>query len=302
MPEKIAFIGLGIMGKPMAHNLLKAGHKIFTYARNRKNEELSIEMGAIPCPTPKDAVEQARFCIVMVSDTADVEEVTIKHSDSIIHGASKGSIIIDMSTISPVATRQIAARLGARGIDFLDAPVSGGEQGAIDGTLSIMVGGLQETFQSALPLLKILGGNIVRIGNHGAGQIAKACNQLIVAQTMIAVAEAFEFAAAADVDPAQVRQALLGGFAYSRILETHGEKMLTQNYTPGFKARLHLKDLKNTAATADSMNIELTGTALAYKYLVELIENGHGESDSAAIAKVVRAHCRTERPHNGSKV
>ena len=291
MSQTIAFIGLGIMGKPMAHNLIKSGHKVFTYARNKNTEKSLVEIGAISCPTPRDAASHAHVCITMVSDTADVEEVAIQHPDSIIHGASEHSIVIDMSTISPVATQQIAAQFAEHKISFLDAPVSGGEQGAIEGTLSIMVGGPKETFENVLPLFKILGKNIIHVGNHGAGQVAKACNQLVVAQTMIAVAEAFAFASAANVDPVQVRKALLGGFAYSRILETHGERMLTQNYQPGFKAKLHLKDLKNTLAAGKSMNIKLPGTTLAYQYLDELNAINAGELDSAAIAKIVQAHC-----------
>lgn len=289
MSERIAFIGLGIMGKPMAYNLLKSGHQIFTYARNRDSEKSLVELGAVSCPTPRDAAASARFCITIVSDTADVEEVTTQHTHSIIHGASPGSIVIDMSTIAPEATRRIAASFQKRGIGFLDAPVSGGEQGAVNATLSIMAGGPEDTFQKALPLLKVLGKKVVRVGEHGAGQVAKACNQLVVAQTMVAVAEALEFAATAGVDPARVRQALLGGFAYSRVLETHGEKMLTQDYVPGFKAHLHLKDLKNTVASAVAMNIQLAGTTLAYKYMDELVRCGNGEADSSAIAKIVHA-------------
>lgn len=290
MPEKIAFIGAGIMGKPMILNLLKAGYPVSVYVRRPERAPSIVQQGAVLCPTPRAAAAQADVCIVMVADTPDVEEVTVHGTNSIIKGIKQHSLVVDMSTISAVATRTLAETFAEQGVHFLDAPVSGGEKGAIEGTLSIMVGGTTTAFQRALPLFEVLGENIVHVGPSGAGQIAKACNQLVVAQTMLAVAEAFELARKAGVDPKQVRQALLGGFAYSRILEHHGKKMLESDYAPGFKARLHLKDLRNTQAVTRQLNLNLAGLALTHDYLEKLIALGDGELDSLAIQKIVQAH------------
>lgn len=289
--EKIAFIGLGIMGRPMAQNLLKAGHSLSLWARRPAALDGFDGPAVSVCGSPADAVAAADFCITMVSDTADVEEV-ILGPDGVIHKAAAGSIVIDMSTISATITRGIAAQLAARQVQMLDAPVSGGEQGAVAGTLSIMVGGDEDAFARARPLLETLGDKIVHVGGHGAGQIAKACNQLLVAQTIGATAEALEFAQAAGVDPRRVREALLGGFANSKILEIHGHKMLEQNYTPGFKARLHLKDLNIAEDVARAMGLNLAGLKLARENLRQLVATGGGELDSAAIAKVVRTKAR----------
>ena len=289
MPQKIAFVGPGIMGRPMIMNLLRSGHSVYVYARRPEQAEPLTSHGAKVCATPKDAAEQADICITMVADTADVQSVAIEGKNSLIHGMREGNILIDMSTISALATRTMAQTLAKQGIEFLDAPVSGGEKGAIDGSLSIMVGGSTHAFECALPILKVLGKNIVHLGSSGAGQIAKACNQLLVAQTMLAVAEAFELASAAKVDPKQVRKALLGGFAYSRILEHHGAKMLDEDYQAGFKARLHLKDLRNALATAKELGLNFAGLHLSYDYLQALVDElGDGELDSLAIQKIVR--------------
>ena len=231
MYGNICFIGLGIMGQPMALNLIKAGlidddNKLFIYARRKESMQTLIAAGAIPCTSPAMAAAQSNFCITMLSDTPDVEDVIINRNDGITQGARPGCVVIDMSTISPAAVPNIHAKLEKQGAYFLDAPVSGGQPGAIDATLSIMVGGDEAVFKQALPLFERMGENIIYIGASGAGQVAKACNQLLVAQTMIGVAEAFEFASHANVDPARVRDALLGGFAGSRILEIHGKKIL----------------------------------------------------------------------------
>ena len=284
--EKIGFIGLGIMGKPMVENLLKAGHRVNVYARREASVQALATDLCTPYASPAKLAESATLIFSCVADTPDVEAV-LTGTNSVIEGIQPGALVIDMSTISAEATRAMAQKFSAAGAAMLDAPVSGGEVGAIAGTLSVMVGGTKQDFARALPILQCLGKNIVHVGASGAGQIAKACNQILVAQTMTAVAEAYLLAQSANVDPAKVREALLGGFAYSKILEVHGQRMLDQNYQPGFKARLHAKDLRIAMESAQAGNINLPGAALSNQYLRTLVEQGDGELDSAAIAKVV---------------
>jgi 2-hydroxy-3-oxopropionate reductase len=281
----IAYIGLGIMGRPMALNLLDAGYSVRVWARRAEMMQPLIDAGAIACSSPGDAANGADFTITNVSDTSDVEEVILR-PDGVIEGAAKGCVVIDMSTISPLATREIAGMLADRGIDMLDAPVSGGEQGAIDGTLSIMVGGRKDVFERALPVFNVLGENIVHIGDNGAGQVCKACNQTVIAQTIAAVGEAYVLAEAAGVDPARVREALLGGFAGSRVLESHGERMLRHDFKPGFKARLHQKDMRIVLESAYEFGIALPGAALASQLINALVGSGGGEEDSCAILRL----------------
>ncbi|NNF96522.1 MAG: NAD-binding protein, partial [Halobacteria archaeon] len=214
MTIRIGFIGLGIMGRPMALNLIKAAYPLSVYARHPDMMEPLTHEGATACNSPQAVASQSDVIITMVSDTPDVEHVILGEK-GIIHGVQPDSVVIDMSTISPSATRRIAETLSKQGIQMLDAPVSGGEQGAIDGTLSIMVGGKEDIFQRVLPIFEILGKNIVHIGEHGAGQVTKACNQIVIAQTLIAITEAFILARVSGVDPVKVRAALLGGFAGS---------------------------------------------------------------------------------------
>lgn len=285
--KTIGFIGLGIMGRPMARNLLTAGFTLRLYARKPSALEGFNDPKITLCDSPKDVAHGSDVTIVMVSDTPDVEEV-ILGENGIIFGAKAGSTVIDMSTISADNTKDIAKQLATKDIQMLDAPVSGGEQGAIDGTLSIMVGGKESIFEAVKPLLDILGGNITYIGTHGAGQIAKACNQLLVAQTIIAIAEAIEFAESAEVDPQRVRKALLGGFAYSKALEIHGLRMLEEDFAPGFKGSLHLKDLKIASRNAQNMSLDLPGLKLALANMQELVEGGEGELDSSAMGRIVR--------------
>ena len=286
MSEKIAFVGIGIMGQPLVRRLLSAGYSVSIFARRPKVAKPLIEQGAILCDTPASAATEASLCFSMVSDTPDVEQVILgKHG--LADGATRGDVIVDMSTISPEVTREIASVLSAQGIEMLDAPVSGGEQGAIEGKLSIMVGGKEAVFNRVLPVFQIIGHNIVRIGEHGAGQVAKACNQLLVAQTIMATAEAIEFAKAAGVDAGQVRKALLGGFANSKILEVHGQRMLADDYKPGFKAGLHCKDLRIACQSADGKGIDLEGLKRAYACLQSVVERGDADLDSSAMAKIV---------------
>jgi len=286
MTIRIGFIGLGIMGKPMAQNLSKAGYPLAVYARRPDMMDPLVSMGATACENPQAVAAQSDIIFTIVSDTPDVEQV-ILGEQGVIQGAQAGSVVVDMSTISPSATRHMAELLAKKGIQMLDAPVSGGEQGAIDGTLSIMVGGKEETFQKVLPLFEVLGKNIVHIGEHGTGQVTKACNQIVIAQTLVAVSEAFILARVSGADPAKVRAALLGGFAGSRVLETHGKRILEHNFKPGFKARLHQKDLRICMEAAHELGIALPGAALATQTVNALIGEGLGEEDSSALATIL---------------
>lgn len=282
----IAFIGMGIMGKPMAINLVTAGFRVHVHGRRPESMEAPAAAGAIATPSIADAASRGEIIIVMVSDTPDVEQV-IFGEGGIVHAAKPGSIVVDMSTISPTATRRFAEELAARGIDMLDAPVSGGEIGAREKTLSIMVGGKPEVFARVKPVFEALGRNIVHVGDHGAGQVAKACNQIVVAVTIEAVAEALVFARKNGVDPAKVREALLGGFAGSRILEVHGKRMLDDDYRPGFKTRLHQKDMNIVLQTARELGLALPAAALVMQHMNALMGTGDGELDSSAVMKVV---------------
>ena len=294
---KIGFIGLGIMGTPMARRLRNAGHDVSIHARREASMQPLVEHGCTRCGSPRELAEHCEIIFVMVSDTPDVEAVVLGDF-GVIEGASRGSVVVDMSSIAPLATQRIAAALAERGIEMLDAPVSGGEIGAIDGSLSIMVGGKQAVFERVRPLFEVLGKNIVHVGDHGAGQVAKLCNQIVVAVTIAAVGEAFLLADKAGVDAAKVREALLGGFAGSRILDVHGMRMLEKNFKPGFKAELHKKDLKNAIETARDLGIPLPGTALVTQWMNALVGGGDGQLDSAALVKVLeRLAGHTLREH-----
>jgi len=285
--ETIGYIGPGIMGRPMIENLRKAGYPIVVYAR-REDARAELEADGINTEnTPAAVAEKTQIIFSCVGDTGDVEAVLLG-KNSVIETATAGSIAIDMSTISPEVTKEIAAKLSRKNIHMLDAPVSGGEQGAMDGTLSIMVGGEKEIVEKIRPLFEILGKNIIHVGGNGTGQIAKACNQVLVAQTITAVAEALVLAEAAGADPAKVREALLGGFAYSKILEVHGQRMLDKNYQPGFKTRLHAKDMRIVLETAEALGLDLQGAKLAARHIEKLVADGDGELDSSAIRKCIR--------------
>ena len=284
--ERIGFIGTGIMGKQMMHNLQRAGFSLAVYARRRiQLDELGLT-AVSSYESPSELASVVNIIISCVSDSSDVEEVLAGPS-GVIHGINPGTLVIDMSTISAEVTKRLAKQLEAKQASLLDAPVSGGEIGAINGTLSIMVGGSATDFTRAQAIFAALGTNIVHIGSNGAGQIAKACNQILAAQTMNAAAEAYLLAQSANVDPAKVREALLGGFAFSRVLELHGKRMLEQDYKPGFKTELHAKDLRIALNSAKSNQVDLPGATLAYELLHKLLEQGDGELDSAAIAKIV---------------
>lgn len=282
---KIGFVGLGIMGGPMAGRLQKAGHEVCVFGRRSETMQPLTTIGCSAAGSPREVAERSEIIFTMVSDTPDVETV-ILGDFGLIEGTRSGSVIVDMSSIAPLATQRIAQQLGERNVDMLDAPVSGGEIGAIEGTLSIMVGGKEPVFERVKPLFQVLGKNIVHVGDHGAGQIAKLCNQIVVAITIAAVSEAFLLASKAGVDAARVRQALMGGFAGSRIMEVHGQRMLDDNFKPGFKADLHQKDLKNAIETARDLGLALPATALVAQLMDALVDAGHGDLDSAAMLKV----------------
>ena len=286
MSIKIGFIGPGIMGGPMALNLINGGHRLWVYARRPAAARALVAAGAMLCDSPAEVAQHADVIFSIVSDTPDVESV-IFGENGIASTARRGSVIVDMSTISPTATKSFAERLAKLDIAMLDAPVSGGETGAINGTLSIMVGGKSAVFERVKPLFECLGKNIVHIGDHGAGQVAKACNQIVVAVTIEAVAEALTFARKNGADPARVREALMGGFAGSKIMEVHGKRMLDNDFKPGFKVGLHQKDMRIVMETAHQLGVALPAAALVAQHLNALMGTGDTDLDSAAIVKVV---------------
>jgi 2-hydroxy-3-oxopropionate reductase len=284
--ERIGFIGLGIMGRPMALNLIKAGHRLAVWARRQEAAAPLSAAGARTAASPRELAAASDIVFTIVSDTPDVEQVLFGDL-GVIHGIAPGSVVVDCSTISPAATRDMAVRLAERGVEMLDAPVSGGEVGAIQGTLSIMAGGNAEVFQRVQPLLACLGKNIVHVGESGAGQVAKACNQILAAVTIEGVAEALSFAARAGTDPAKVREALLGGFAYSRVLEFHGQRMLEGDYRPGFRSRLFQKDLRIVLDSAHQMGLALPAAAVVAQHFNAMAGAGEGDLDGAGLYRVI---------------
>ncbi len=291
---KVGFVGLGIMGRPMAMNLLKGGHTLAVWARRAESMKPLTDAGAHRCGSPEDVARQSEAVFTMVSDTPDVEAV-ILGPDGIIHGAAAGTVVVDMSTISAAATRDIAQQLRSSGVEMLDAPVSGGEAGAVAGTLSIMVGGPAEVFERMQQLLACMGKNIVHIGDNGAGQVAKSCNQIVAAVTLEAVAEALTLARRNGVDPVRAREALLGGYAWSKVLEVHGKRMLERDFKPGFKSRLHRKDLRIVTDIAAGLDLFLPQTELVAGHLAALAGLDGGEQDSAALVRVLERMAGEER-------
>ena len=286
MTEKVGFIGLGIMGRPMALNLKKAGFELYVHARRTESMEPLAAAGAITCASPAEVARQVDVIFTMVSDTPDVEQVILAEG-GVLEGARAGSLVVDMSTISPSATRAMADRLREHGVEMLDAPVSGGEAGAVNGTLSIMAGGGGAAFERARAMFEAMGKNIVHVGTNGAGQVCKSCNQVAIANTIAGVGEAILLARASGVDPAKVREALLGGFANSKVLEVDGQRMIDGNYEPGFKARLHQKDMRIVMESAHELGLALQGAAQVTQYINALIGRGLGELDSSAIYRLL---------------
>jgi 2-hydroxy-3-oxopropionate reductase len=282
---KIGFIGLGIMGRPMALNLLKGGHQLTVWARREVSMAPLLEAGAQGAKSPAEAAQGVDLVISMVADAPDVAEVM----RAVASAASPGLVAVDMSTISPAAARKIGEDLAASGVDFIDAPVSGGEVGAIAGTLSIMAGGSEAGFARAKPAFECMGKNIVHVGESGAGQVTKAANQIVTGMGVLAVAEAYAFASKNGVDCSKVREALLGGFAYSKILENHGQRMLDRNFKPGFKSWMHEKDLNIVMQTAHELGLFLPGSAATAQMFNAMVGSGLGEEDSIAVLKLLES-------------
>jgi len=283
---EVGFIGLGIMGRPMALNLARAGHALHVWTRRPRSMGPLLEAGATGHVSAADVARASTVVISMVADAPDVEQVALG-LNGVADGAHDGLVFVDMSTIAPAAARSIAVRLAQRGVDMLDAPVSGGEVGAIAGTLSIMAGGRAETFERVRPLFECMGQAITLVGASGAGQVAKACNQIVTGMAVAAVAEALNFARKAGVDPGPVRQALLGGFASSRILENHGGRMLQRDFKPGFKSWMHQKDLRIVLESAHDLGLALPGAAVTAQMFNAMVGSGLGEEDSVAMLKLL---------------
>lgn len=280
------FVGLGAMGRPMTLNLLKAGHSVSVWARRRESLEPLIAAGANACASPAKLAESSEVMFTMVTTSADVEQVVLG-DQGFIEGARAGSAVVILATISPEATRRIGAKLAERGVETLDAPVSGGPAGATDAALSIMAGGKAEVFERVKPLFQCLGKTIVHVGELGAGQVTKACNQLALCVTIQAIAEALALAKAAGADPAKVREALLAGLAQSRALEMMGERIVKRDFTPGIEARLHHKDMGIVLEMAHGLGIPVPAAALTTQQFNALMGMGGGRKDSGALIEVL---------------
>jgi 2-hydroxy-3-oxopropionate reductase len=279
--KKVGFIGLGIMGKPMALNLIKAGYVLSVLSSNKAAATL-IEAGATAFNSIKELSENSDIVITMLPDSPDVEKVVLGEN-GVLSGIKEGALFIDMSSIAPSVARQVFVDMHKKGVESLDAPVSGGQVGAETAALSIMVGGTENAFNQALPLFQAMGKNIVLIGEAGAGQTTKICNQMIVGMTIQAVGEAFTLASKAGVNLEKMREVLLGGFAQSRILDLHGKRIIDRNFKPGFKIKLHNKDMNLALQAGKEYDVALNGTAQVAKIMKKAIKNGHGELDHSGI-------------------
>jgi 2-hydroxy-3-oxopropionate reductase len=287
--EVVGFIGLGVMGRPMAKHILAKGYRVVVHNRSRSAVDELVAAGGVAADTPADVARQATIVITMVPDTPDVELV-LEGPDGVLSTLRSRAVVIDMSSISPVVTRALAARVHARGGTMLDAPVSGGEIGAINATLSIMVGGNGEALARVRPILECMGTpeRIVHVGEEsGAGQVCKVCNQIAIGGALAGVSEALAVARKAGVDPNKVRAALLGGFAASRVLEVHGERLIHGNFAPGFRARLYQKDLRLAIETANAQGVAIPATALVAQLVNALMASGGGDLDYSAIGTVL---------------
>src|SRR4051812_25389781 len=285
MAMKVGFIGLGIMGRPMAGHLIKGGHELFLHSRRGAPADL-VEAGGAACRSGREIAERADVVIAMVPDTPDVGQ-GLFGSDGVTKGLSPGKTVVDMSSISPVATKDFARRINEQGCDYLDAPVSGGDVGAKAASLSIMVGGSQETFDRVKPLFDLMGKNVTLVGRNGDGQTTKVANQIIVALTIEAVAEGLLFASKAGADPMKVRQALMGGLATSRILEVHGERMIRRTFDPGFRIELHQKDLSLALTSARQIGVSLPNTATAQELFNACRAHGGSAWDHSAMVRAL---------------
>ncbi len=286
--SNIGFIGLGIMGKPMAANLIKGGHTLCLTSRSGVAKELT-DAGGTACASAKEVAQKADIITIMVPDTPDVEKVLFG-ANGVAEGlgtTGKGKIVIDMSSISPIETKVYAKKINDLGCEYVDAPVSGGEVGAKAASLTIMIGANPATFEKVKPLFELMGKNITLVGGNGDGQTCKVCNQIIVALNIEAVSEALVFASKAGADPAKVRQALMGGFAASRILEVHGERMIKRTFDPGFRIELHQKDLSLALAGARAMGVSLPNTATAQEMFNACVAQGGAKWDHSAMVKAL---------------
>jgi len=289
MPDRIGFIGLGVMGRPMAKHIVTKGFPLTVHSRSRAPVDELVAAGARAASSPSAVARESEVIITMLPDTPDVELV-LTGPDGVVAGLARGSIVIDMSSISPVATRRLASVVASAGGTMLDAPVSGGEIGAVGGTLSIMVGGDAAAFERARPVLACMGhaDRIIHIGAEpGAGQICKVCNQIAISGALAGVSEALALARKCGVDAVRVRQALLGGFAASRVLEVHGERILHGNYTPGFRTRLYQKDLRIANETAAAHAVAIPAAALVTQLVNALVASGGADLDYSAIGTVI---------------
>lgn len=285
MAQKIGFIGLGIMGTPMAGHLIKGGHQVSLFSFPKVPDEL-VKAGGKACASGKEVAQNSDIIIIMVPDTPDVGKVLFAEN-GVAEGLSKGKLVIDMSSISPVETKEYASKIEALGCDYLDAPVSGGDVGAKNATLSIMCGGKPEVFERARPVLELMGKNITLVGGTGDGQTCKVANQIVVALTINAVAEGLLFAAKAGADPAKVRQALLGGLATSRILEILGERMIKRTFDPGFRIALHQKDLNLALTAARQLGLALPATSNAQQLFSACVSHGGAAWDHSGMVRAL---------------
>ena len=298
MAEQIGFVGLGIMGKPMARNLMKAGHSLAVYDIVGESMEELVSEGAKGASSNKEVASTTEKIITMLPDSADSEKA-ILGPDGVLEGARPDTIIIDMSSIAPLVSQRIAAKCANKGVEMLDAPVSGGEPGAVNATLAIMVGGRQEVFDKCYDLLRIMGGNVVLTGDIGAGGVTKLANQIIVAANIEALSEALVLAQRAGVDPEKVFNAIRGGLAGSAVMEAKAPMMLDRNFRAGFRIRLHQKDLRNVMQTAQELNIPLPVTALVQQMLAALVNAGESESDHSAILHFLEGLAKVEVKKGG---
>jgi 2-hydroxy-3-oxopropionate reductase len=289
---KIGFIGLGIMGRPMAQNLMKGGHTLYLSSRSGVPKELIGGQG-IACKNAKEVAQNAEVIITMVPDTPHVE-AALFGKDGVAEGLSKGKIVVDMSSISPIETKKFAAQINKLGCEYIDAPVSGGEVGAKNAALTIMCGGTEAAFAKVKPLFELMGKNITLVGGNGDGQTCKVANQIIVALTIEAVGEALLFASKAGADPAKVRQALMGGFASSKILEVHGERMIKRTFNPGFRIELHQKDLNLALSGARALHISLPNTATCQELFNACAANGGSAWDHSAMVRALEMLAKHE--------
>jgi 2-hydroxy-3-oxopropionate reductase len=290
---KVGFIGLGIMGKPMARNLIKAGHQLVVYDLNPGPTAEAASGGAQAATSAKDVASRSQITITMVPDGPEVEAAVLGPGGA-LEGAQSGSIIVDMSSISPLVAQKVAAACAARGVEFLDAPVSGGEPKAIDGTLAIMVGGKQEVFDKVLPLFQAMGSSAILTGPVGAGNVTKLANQIIVAVNIAAMGEALVLATKAGLDPEVVVNAIKGGLAGSAVLNAKAPMVISRNFKPGFRIRLHQKDLRNALQAGEGMKVSLPFTSLAQQILIALTNKGCGDMDHSAITTFIEDMARTE--------